>query len=335
MRIAIFSSHAYERSFLDHANRGHGHDLVHLDVRLDATTAALATGCQVAALFANDDASAPSLRALKSAGVQCIALRSAGFNHVDLAEAARLGLPIARVPAYSPHAVAEHAIALMLALNRKIHRSHHRVREQNFSLDGLMGFDMFGKTAGVIGTGKIGAVAARILHGFGCQLLLCDPVRNPECEALGEYEPLEELLAHSDIVTLHCPLNPGTRYLIGEAALARMKRGAMLINTSRGGVIDTKALIAALKKGHLGSVGLDVYEEEGDLFFKDLSEKPILDDVFARLMTFPNVLITAHQGFMTREAMQAIARTTLENASGFGRGEVPEENLVTLKLVAG
>jgi D-lactate dehydrogenase len=335
MRIAIYSSHAYERPFLEEANREHGHELLHLDARLDATTAALAVDCQVAAIFANDDASAPSLRALKAAGVQCLALRSAGFNHVDLEEAARLGIPVARVPAYSPHAVAEHAVALMLSLNRKIHRAYGRVREQNFSLDGLMGFDMFGKTTGIVGTGKIGAAAAKILHGFGCTLLFSDPVRNPECEPLGEYVPLEELLARSDIVTLHCPLTPATHHLIGEAALAAMRHGAMLINTSRGGVIDTKALIRAIKRGHLGAVGLDVYEEEGDLFFKDLSERPILDDVFARLVTFPNVLVTAHQGFMTREAISAIARTTIENATGFAHGEIPEANLVSLRLVVG
>lgn len=335
MRIAIYSSHAYERPFLEEANREHRHELLHLDARLDATTAALAADCQVAAIFANDDASAPSLRALKAVGVQCLALRSAGFNHVDLEEAARLGLPIARVPAYSPHAVAEHAVALMLALNRKIHRAYHRVREQNFALDGLMGFDMFGKTAGIVGTGKIGAAAAQILNGFGCTLLFSDPVRNPECEPLGAYVPLEELLARSDIVTLHCPLNPATHHMIGEAALAAMRPGAMLINTSRGGVIDTRALIVALKRGHLGAVGLDVYEEEGDLFFKDLSARPILDDVFARLVTFPNVLVTAHQGFMTREAIGAIARTTIENATGFARGAIPEANLVSLRFVAG
>jgi len=339
MRIAVYSSKPYERPFLDTANADARHDLVYLDARLSAATADLARGATAVSIFVGDDASAPVLRSLRAGGTRLLALRSAGFNHVDVAEAERSGITIARVPAYSPYAVAEHAVGLMLTLNRKFHRAYARVREQNFALDGLMGFDMHGKTAGVIGTGKIGEAVCAILRGFGCRVLAFDPVRNPACEAFGvEYVQLADLYAASDIITLHCPLTPATKHLINAAALAAMKPGVMLINTSRGAVIDTRALIAALKRGQrggVGSVGLDVYEEEGDLFFKDLSAEVIQDDVFVRLLTFPNVLITAHQGFFTREACEAIARTTIENATGFegaGLDGVPETNRVSTRL---
>ncbi len=263
-------------------------------------------------------------------------LRSAGFNHVDLAAAARLGLTVLRVPAYSPYAIAEHTIALLLTLNRKIHRANIRVREQNFSLDGLMGFDLHGKTMGVVGTGKIGAIVARILTGFGCTILACDPFPNQECLALGvEYTTLHDLLARSDVVTLHCPLTPQTRHLIDAAALGVCKPGMMLINTSRGGVVDTAAVIGALKSGRLGSLALDVYEEEGDLFFRDLSDQVITDDIFARLLTFPNVLITAHQAFFTKEAVRNIGETTIRNLTDFERGAPAAENVVTRRNVAG
>ncbi|MBX3363533.1 MAG: 2-hydroxyacid dehydrogenase [Phycisphaeraceae bacterium] len=335
MKIAFYSSKPYEKSFLEAANAAH--ELVYLDARLSGATAELARGISAVSIFVGDDASAPVLRTLYANGTRLLALRSAGFNHVDVAEAARLGITIARVPAYSPYAVAEHAVGLMLTLNRKFHRAYARVREQNFALDGLMGFDMHGKTAGVIGTGKIGESVCAILRGFGCRVLAFDPEKNPACEALGvQYVPLVELYAMSDIVTLHCPLTPATRHLINAAALTAMKPGVMLINTSRGAVIDTRALIAALKHGHVGSVGLDVYEEEGDLFFKDLSAEVIQDDVFVRLLTFPNVLITAHQGFFTREACEAIAQTTMDNVTGFersGAAGVPETNLVSTKLL--
>lgn len=335
MRFAIYSSKVYERPFLDAANAAAAHDLVYLDARLSESTADLARGVPAVSIFVGDDASAPVLRALHAGGTRFLALRSAGFNHVDVAEAERLGILVARVPAYSPYSVAEHAVGLMLSLNRKFHRAYARVREQNFALDGLLGFDMHGKTVGVIGTGTIGEVVCRILGGFGCRVLAFDPARNPACEAMGvRYVPLGELYAASDIITLHCPLTPATRHLIDPAALAAMKPGVMLINTSRGAVVDTRALIAALKRGHVGSVGLDVYEEEGDLFFKDLSAEVIHDDVFVRLLTFPNVLITAHQGFFTREACDAIARTTIGNATGFERGAVPVVNLVTTKFIA-
>lgn len=337
MKIAVYSSKPYEKPFLDAANADVAHEVVYLDARLSAATADLARGVPCASIFVGDDASVQVLRALHAGGTRLLALRSAGFNHVDVAEAERLGITVARVPAYSPYAVAEHAVGLMLTLNRKFHRAYARVREQNFALDGLMGFDMHGKTAGVIGTGKIGEAVCSILRGFGCRVLAFDPVKNPACEALGvQYVSVPGLYAASDIVTLHCPLTPATRHLINAAALAAMKPGVMLVNTSRGAVVDTRALIAALKRGHVGSVGLDVYEEEGDLFFKDLSAEVIHDDVFVRLLTFPNVLITAHQGFFTREACEAIAQTTIDNVTGFeraGAAGVPESNLVSTRLL--
>lgn len=337
MKTVIYSSRPYEQPFLRAANADGAIDLVSLDARLSAATANLARGAAAVSIFVGDDASAPVLAALREGGTRLLALRSAGFNHVDLTAAERLGITVARVPAYSPHAVAEHAVGLMLTLNRKFHRAYARVREQNFALDGLMGFDMHGKVAGVVGTGQIGAAVCAILGGFGCRVLAADPVKNPACEAWGvRYVPLTDLYAASDIITLHCPLTPGTRHLIGAAALSAMKPGVMLINTSRGAVIDTRALITALKRGRVGSVGLDVYEEEGDLFFRDLSAEVIHDDVFVRLLTFPNVLVTAHQGFFTREACEAIAQTTIDNVASFARaGEagVPEANRVTTRLL--
>jgi D-lactate dehydrogenase len=255
---------------------------------------------------------------LHAGGVRLLALRSAGFNHVDLAAAAALGIAVGRVPEYSPHAVAEHTVALLLALNRHIHRAYNRVREGNFALDGLLGFDLHGRTVGVVGTGRIGSSFARIMAGFGCRLL--GVARRPDdgCLALGmRYVELPEMLTASDVVSLHCPLTPDTHHLIDADALARMKPGAMLLNTSRGALVDTAALIAALKSRRLGSVGLDVYEEEADLFFRDLSGEVLDDDVFARLLTFPNVLVTGHQAFFTEEALTSIATTTLANIDAF------------------
>lgn len=318
MRIAFFSTHSFDRQFFDAANRSHGHDLRYLEARLTPATTALAAGAEAVCAFVNDDLHADVLTALHAVGVRLIALRSAGFNHVDLPRAFELGLTVARVPAYSPYAVAEHAVAMMLSLNRKIHRAHARVREGNFALDGLLGFDMRGRTVGLVGTGKIGTVMARILTGFGCRLLAYDVAVNPECADMGvHYRSLDELWAQSDIVSLHAPLTGDTRHMIDAAAIARMKPGVMIVNTSRGALVDTAALIDGLKSGHVGSVGLDVYEEEEQLFFRDLSAQVIQDDVFARLLTFPNVLITAHQGFFTREAMTAISEVTLENVSAF------------------
>ncbi|HLP82817.1 MAG TPA: 2-hydroxyacid dehydrogenase [Phycisphaerales bacterium] len=335
MQIAFFSTQRHERSFFAAANAHAGHTLVHLDAQLSLATTSLVDAGSAVCIFVNDDASAPVLDALAARGVKLLLLRSAGFNHVDVAAADRLGMTVARVPAYSPHAVAEHAVALMLTLNRKTHRAFNRVREQNFSLGGLMGFDMHGKTVGVVGTGKIGEIVCRILQGFGCRVIASDPIANPACAAMGvTYVPLPQLLKDSDIISLHAPLTPVTRHMIDAAALASVKPHAMLINTSRGALIDTPALIAALKAGRIGSVGLDVYEEEGDLFFRDLSDQALQDDIFARLMTFPNVLVTAHQGFFTHEACTAIANTTITNATAFEHGGVPATNRVTLKHFA-
>lgn len=330
MRVAVFSARPTDRRFLDAANGRHGHELVYLEAGLAAATAPLARGFPAVCAFVNDRLDAATLKELAAGGTRLVALRSAGFNHVDLAAADSLGLTVARVPAYSPYSIAEHTIGLMLALNRKLHRAHARVREQNFSLEGLLGFDFHGRTAGVVGTGNIGLGVIRILRGFGCRVLASDPRRDPEVERLGaRYVSLEELLAESDIITLHCPLTPATHHLIDAKALARTKRGVMLVNTSRGGVVDTAAVIEALKSGHLGHLGLDVYEEEGDIFFRDLSSEVLKDDVFARLLTFPNVIVTAHQGFFTSDAVAAIAETTLGNVTSFERtGTVDPANRV-------
>jgi D-lactate dehydrogenase len=324
MRVVVFSTQPYDRRFFDSANAAAGHQLIYVDARLSDKTAALAAGAEAVCAFANDDLKRATLQALHGLGVRLIALRSAGFNHVDLEAARELGLTVARVPAYSPHAVAEHTVALILALNRKIHRAFNRVREGNFNLEGLIGFDLYGKTAGVIGTGRIGEVVARILAGFGCHVLAHDPEPNPACLQMGvSYVSLAELFAASDIATLHCPLTPATRHLVDADLLSRANPGLMLVNTSRGGVIDTRAVIQALKVGTIGSLALDVYEEEENLFFRDLSGEVIRDDVFARLLTFPNVLITAHQAFFTNEALTAIAETTLANVSAFEQTRRP------------
>jgi D-lactate dehydrogenase len=320
MDVAVFSTQAYDRRFLDAANTALGgrHRLVYLEARLSPATAVLAGGAGAACLFVNDHADEAVLGAFARAGTRLLALRSAGFNNVDLAAAQRLGLTVARVPAYSPDAVAEHTVAMILSLNRGIHRAYARVREGNFALEGLLGFDMKGRTVGIVGTGRIGAAVARIMLGFGCRVLAHDPVPDPGCSAAAvSYVTIGELLAASDIVTLHCPLTPATRHLIDAEAIGRMKRGAMLINTGRGALVDTRAVIAGLKSGAIGRLGLDVYEEEGDLFFQDLSGQVIQDDVFARLLTFPNVLVTGHQAFFTAEALAAIAETTIGNITAF------------------
>ncbi|MDV3442523.1 2-hydroxyacid dehydrogenase [Pseudomonas otitidis] len=319
MRTILFSTQTYDRDSFQACSSDL--DLHFQPARLTLDTAALAQGHAVVCAFINDDLSAPVLECLAEGGTQLIALRSAGYNHVDLHAAQQLGLTVVRVPAYSPHAVAEHAVALVLALNRRLHRAYNRTREGDFSLHGLTGFDLVGKRVGVVGTGQIGEVFARIMAGFGCALLAYDPYPDPAVEALGgRYVPLDELLAESDIVSLHCPLNDGTRYLVNSHSLQRMKRGAMLINTGRGALVETPALIEALKSGQLGYLGLDVYEEEANLFFEDRSDLPLQDDVLARLLTFPNVIVTAHQAFLTREALAAIARTTLDNISAWASG---------------
>lgn len=322
MRVAVFSTKKYDRQFFDRANEQAGHELVFFEARLTPETSSLADGFEGICAFVNDQLDEEVLAVLADRGVKLIALRSAGFNHVDLKTATRLGLKVARVPAYSPFAVAEHTLALILALNRKIHRAYNRVREGNFSLDGLLGFDMHGRTVGIVGTGKIGTVFARLLGGFGCELLAYDPYPNDDCRELGvEYVEIKELLRRSDIISLHCPLHPETHHLIDEASVEEMKDGVMLINTSRGGLVDTAAVISGLKSEKIGALGLDVYEEETELFFEDLSDRVIRDDIFARLLTFPNVIITGHQGFFTREALHNIAETTISNITAFETGE--------------
>jgi D-lactate dehydrogenase len=332
MRVIVYSTKSYDRRFLEAANDG-SHELVFLDTRLSAETASTAQGADVACAFVNDDLSRPVLEGLGHRGIRLIALRCAGFNNVDLPAASELGITVCRVPEYSPHAVAEHTVALIMALNRKTHRAYARVREGNFALEGLLGFDLREKTVGVIGTGKIGAAFLRIMAGFGCSLLAYDPYPNADCVAFGtQYVELPRLLGASHIVSLHCPLTPRTHHLIGQDAVRQLRHGALLINTSRGAVVDTRALIAGLKTGAIGGLGLDVYEEEADLFFENLSDQILQDDVFARLLTFPNVVITAHQAFFTVEAMSAIARVTVANITAFastGRAlhEVSTEHL--------
>jgi len=335
MRVAVFSTKPYDRTFLERANRHAGHEFVFLEAHLAPETAQLAAGCNAVCLFVNDNADAATIAALAGSGVHAIVLRCAGFNRVDLAAARDNGIVVGRVPDYSPYAIAEHALALILSLSRKIHKAYARVREGNFALDGLLGSEVHGRTIGVIGTGRIGLAFARIMTGFGCPILAMDPYPNPQIDALGgRYVDLDTLLGSSDIVSIHCPLTPETRHLIDDKAVAALKPGAMVINTSRGAVIDTKAIIACLKSGRVGSLVLDVYEEEVNLFFENLSDQLITDDTFARLLTFPNVLITGHQGFFTRQAMEAIARTTIGNLSEFEKtGAVLHE--VSVERLAG
>jgi D-lactate dehydrogenase len=322
MKIAVFGAKSYDRASFEAANAPHGHELVFFKPNLGPQTCPLAEGFSAVCAFVNDQVGRDVLDALARGGTRLLAMRSAGYNNVDIEAARELGITVARVPAYSPYAIAEHTVGLILALNRKLHRAYNRVREGNFALDGLLGFDLHGRAVGIVGTGQIGMRVARIMHGFGCRLLAHDRFENEECKAIGvEYLPLDGLLAESDIVTLHCPLTPETRHLIDAEALHRVKPGMMLINTSRGAVIDTRAVIAALKRGQIGHLGLDVYEEETGVFFEDGSGRTLQDDVLARLLTFPNVLITGHQGFFTREALGNIAETTLANVSAFGRGE--------------
>ncbi|MBI4623054.1 MAG: 2-hydroxyacid dehydrogenase [Verrucomicrobia bacterium] len=320
-KIAFFDSKPYVENIFRERNR-HNFALEFFDARLSRETVALAAGYKAVCVFVNDRLDAAVIEELRDLGVALIALRCAGFNNVDLAACARHGLSVTRVPAYSPYAVAEHAVALMLALNRRIHRAHTRVREGNFSLAGLVGFDVHGKTAGIVGTGKIGRCLAHILAGFGCRLLAHDVF--PDLQLVAQhgvrYVPLDELFAASDLISLHAPLTPQTRHLINAAAIARMKPGVMLINTSRGALIDTRALLHGLKTGHIGYAGLDVYEEESEYFFEDRSDRVITDDVLARLMTFNNVIVTSHMAFLTHEALANIADVTLENIHEFEQG---------------
>ena len=321
MKVTAFSTKAYDEASFHAANVGGRHELVFFEDRLHARTVPAAAGADAVCIFVNDVADAEVLAALVGLGIHHIVLRCAGFNNVDLDAAARLGVKVARVPAYSPNAVAEHTIALILALNRHIAKAYNRVRDGNFSLDGLVGFDLAGKTAGIVGTGRIGALVARLLWHFRCEVLCFDPFPDPALVELGvRYVTLDELWPASDIISLNCPLTPETRHLVSDATIAKMKPGVMLVNTGRGGLIDTVAAIDGLKSGRIGSLALDVYEEEGDLFFEDRSGEGLTDDVFARLLTFPNVLITAHQAFLTTEALAAIAETTLANLDDFEAG---------------
>ncbi len=317
----MFSAKPYDEASFEQANAHHDHVLDVFENRLGARTAPLATGAEAVCIFVNDVADAEVLGLLASLGVRHVALRCAGFNNVDLEAAVQLGLTVVRVPAYSPNAVAEHTIALILALNRRVYKAYNRVRDGNFSLDGLVGFDLAGKTVGVVGTGRIGALVARLLWHFRCEVVCCDPVENSRVTELGmRYVELDELWARSDIISVNCPLTSGTHHLVSAPAVAAMKPGVMLVNTGRGALVDTVAVIDGLKTGQIGSLALDVYEEEAELFFEDRSGEVITDDVFARLLTFPNVLITAHQGFLTREALASIAETTLANLSDLDAG---------------
>lgn len=321
MKTVIYSTHKFEREYLEKVFSGK-YDVKYINSPLTLETASLAQGFDAASIFVSDDASAPVLQMLSKAGVKFLALRSAGYNHVDLAEAKRLNIKVARVPEYSPYAVAEHAVALMLALNRKLIRTHTRVMEQNFLLDGLVGFDMHGKTVGIIGTGKIGSVVTRVLSGFGCRILAHDKIEDSELKNKYDvvYTDFETLCRESDIITLHVPLTVETKYLIDENCISKMKQGVMLINTSRGALVNTKEVIEALKTGQIGYLGIDVYEEEAGLFFEDHSEEILKDDKIARLMTFKNVLITSHQAFLTDTALKNITETTLYNLDCFTKG---------------
>lgn len=324
MKLALFSAQPYDVRSFEHALAGeYARDdlsITYLPADLDHDTVALAEGFDAVCAFVNDTLDASVLDALKAHGVRAVLLRCAGFNQLDLEHAQRLGLFVARVPAYSPQAVAEHTLALIMGLNRRIHRAYNRVREGNFMLEGLQGFNLHGKAVGMVGTGQIGLAVARILNGFGCKVLGYDPFPTDAFDTLGSYVPLPALLEQADVVTLHCPLSTSTRHLIGASALAAMKQGAMLVNTSRGALIDTQAVIDALKARHLGALAIDVYEQESQLFFQDLSSDRIEDEVFLRLMSFPNVLITGHQGFFTVEALAQIAETTLGNLRCFAQG---------------
>ena len=321
MKIAFFGTKTYDKRSFSAVNKTFGHELTFFEPRLTPDTAALAADFPAVCVFINDDVGHETLSAIAATGTRLVALRCAGFNNVELPTAKDLGIQVVHVPAYSPYAVAEHAVALIMALNRKLYRAYNRVRDDNFALDGLLGFDIYGKTVGVVGTGKIGERFVSILHGFGCKILAYDVKENPVCLSLGTtYVPLQELLSRADIISLHCPLLPSTHHLINRDSLSHVKPGAMLINTSRGGLIDTDAVIAALKSGRLSYLGIDVYERESNLFFEDLSGTIIQDDTFQLLQSFPNVVITAHQAFFTEEALRNIAETTLSNITDIEDG---------------
>ncbi len=322
MKVTFFSTQSYDKSFFETHNKEFGFDLHFFEIALNEQTVHLVDRTDAVCVFVNDRVTESVIRGLASKGVRIIALRCAGFNNVDLEAANACQIKVVRVPAYSPHAVAEHAVAMIMALNRKTHKAYNRIREQNFSLNGLMGFDLCAKTVGVVGTGNIGQVFCQIMLGFGCRVIAFDVKEQDNMKKAGvKYVPLNELLTSSDIISLHCPLNDSTRYIIGDNSISLIKKGCMLINTSRGGLINTKSVIKALKIGQLSALGIDVYEQEETLFFRDLSATIVEDDLITRLMSFPNVLISAHQGFFTVEAMDQIAQVTLNNLREFNSGE--------------
>jgi D-lactate dehydrogenase len=316
MKIAVFSTKSYDKDYLDRFNTDH--EFTYYEAPLNAKTANLTQGHDGVCVFVNDKPDAEAIALMAANGIRLIVLRCAGFNNVDLDAAKKFHLDVKRVPAYSPEAVAEHALALILTLARKTHKAYNRVRESNFSLERLNGFNISGKTIGVVGTGRIGTAFCRIMSGFGARLLAYDLFDSPELkQSAVQYVSLDQIMAESDIISLHCPLNPSTKYLINKDSIALMKKGVMIINTSRGGLINTKDVLKALKQGKIGYLGIDVYEQEENLFFSDLSESIVQDDLIARLISFPNVLITAHQGFFTNEALEQIASVTIRNITDF------------------
>lgn len=329
VKVAFFSATKTDKRVFQEHQHNRNVDITYFDAHLTEKTHPLAQGFDAVCVFVNDSLNAKVIEALHVYGIRLITLRCAGFNNVDRGAALALGMTILRVPAYSPMAVAEHAIALMMTLNRKTNKAFNRIRDHNFTLEGLLGFDMFGKTAGIIGTGKIGQQLIPILKGFGMQVLAYDPYPNKETTALGaQYVELDELYHQSDIISLHVPLIPPTKHMVNQAAIQKMKTGVMLINTSRGGLMDTQDVIEGLKSRQIGYLGIDVYEQEENLFFEDHTEEIIEDDVFERLLTFPNVLITAHQAYFTKQALNNIAETTYDNLEGFVKGEINSDNCV-------
>lgn len=328
MKLAFFSTKKYDQLSFEAANQGR-HTFEFFEEQLNSRNAILAEGFDAVCVFVNDKVNSTAIAALNKLGIKAIAFRCAGYNNLNLQAVQQTAIKVVRVPAYSPEAVAEHAVALILTLNRKIHKAYNRVRENNFSIENLTGFNVFGKTVGVVGTGLIGKAFCRIMLGFGCKVIAYDVVEQPDLKALGvSYHPIEEVLKQSDIVSLHCPLLPETQYLINKNTLAMMKENSMLINTSRGGLLNTQDVIDSLKARHLGYLGIDVYEQEAGIFFRDLSESFIEDDTISRLLTFPNVIVTGHQGFFTKEALAQIAETTLSSLSDIESGRPLPERVV-------
>jgi D-lactate dehydrogenase len=333
MKTAVFSTKVYDKDYLEKANEGR-HELAFFESTLRPSTVRLAEGYDSVCAFVNDNLSKEVIEGLARLGIKLIVLRCAGFNNIDIETTAKNNILVLRVPAYSPHAVAEHAVALIMTLSRKTHKAYNRVRDGNFSLERLIGYDLYGKTVGIIGTGRIGAVLATIMMGFGCKIIAFDRYENKDLVSKGvKYMSQDEVFAHADIISLHCPLTPESHHMINAQTLSQMKRGVMLINTSRGKLIDTEAAIESLKDSHLGYLGIDVYEQEEKIFFKDLSEVVIRDDKISRLVNFPNVLITAHQAFLTDTALTQIAFTTIENLNNFENETIEQSNVVTLEMV--